>query len=94
MVFVNVPVILPDATPLAAPPVKPDPVGALQVYVVPVGITPFVPFVGVTLKLTPAQMVVDIGVTVAVGLTVTVQVNVAFTPHKDDVGVTIYVAVC
>ena len=85
-----------DPTPTLCdnPPLNPPPVGTNQVYVVPDGTIPFVPLTGLTVNNTPPQMVVLIGVITAVGLTVTVQVNVAFTPHKVDVGVTIYVAVC
>ena len=52
------------------------------------------PFTGVTLKNTPLQVVAVILVIDDVGLIVTVNVNVAFAPHKVDVGVTVYVAVC
>ena len=50
---------------------------------------PFVPFAGLTVNNTPPQLVVLIGVITAVGFTVTVHVNVAFTPHKLEVGVII-----
>jgi hypothetical protein len=53
-----------------------------------------VAFIGLTVNNTPAQIVVLIGVITDVGLIVTVTVNVAFAPHKVDVGVIVYVAVC
>ena len=94
VVFVNVPLIVPTALPCAAPPVKPTPVGAVQVYKVPVGTTPFTPSVGVALNNTPLHVVVLIGVMIPIGLIVTTTVNGAFTPHNTVVGVTVYVAVC
>ena len=94
VVFVKVPVIELTPTPCEAPPVNPTPVGALHVYVVPAGTMPFVPFTGLTVNNTPPHPVVLIGVITAVGLIVTVNVNAAFAPHKVDVGVTVYVAVC
>ena len=94
VVFVKVPVMELTPTPCEAPPVNPLPVGALHVYVVPAGTIPFVPFTGLTVNNTPPQLVVLIGVIDDVGLTVTVTVNVAFAPHKFDVGVTVNVAVC
>ena len=94
VVFVKVPVI--ELTPDACdkPPVNPTPVGTVQVYKVPAGTIPFVPFTGLTVNNTPPHPVVLIGVITAVGLIVTVNVNVAFAPHKVDVGVIVYVAVC
>ena len=65
-----------------------EPAGADHVYKVPEGITPFTPSVGVTVNETPLQVTVDIGVTVANGLTVTVTVNVAPIQLPDS-GVTI-----
>jgi len=50
--------------------------------------------VGVTLKPSPLQVVVLIGVIMPTGLIVTVTVNVAFAPQLTVVGVTIYTAVC
>ena len=77
------------------PPVNvPLPPGAFHVYVVPVGTMPFVLFTGVILKNTPLQLTALIGLIDAVEFTVTVTVNVAFAPHKVDVGVIVYVAVC
>ena len=86
---VSVDALLPDAPPVM-PPVTP---GTPQLYVVPDGITPLVPFVGVTLKNTPLQVVVLIGVILAYGLILTVTVNVAPVQVPDN-GVTVYVAVC
>ena len=64
-------------------------VGALQLYKVPAGTIPFVPFVGVTVNNTPLQVTPVIAVTLAVGLTVTVTVNVVPTPQLTVVGVTV-----
>ncbi len=49
--------------------------GTLQLYVVPDGTIPFVPFVGTNVKLTPLQVTVLIALITAVGFTVTVTVN-------------------
>ena len=80
-----------NAAPLpVVPPVNPPvTVGALQLYVVPAGTIPFVPFAGDELNNTPLHVVALIALITAVGFTVTVQVNVAFTPHKLEVGVII-----
>jgi hypothetical protein len=64
-------------------------VGALQLYVVPAGTIPFVPFVGVALNNAPLQLVAVIALITAVGFTVTVKVNVPFAPHNGVVGVII-----
>ena len=74
------------------PPVNPVPVGADHVYIVPDGITPFTPSVGVILNVPPLQTEVVIAVTVAKGLIVTVNVNCAPVQLPDN-GVTVYVAV-
>ena len=62
-----------------APPEKPVPVGRVHVYVVPVGITPFTPSVGVMLNRVPPQAVKLIceneEVKLATGFTTTVMVN-------------------
>ena len=81
VVLISVPVI--DATGVICdtPPMNPIPVGTDQVYRVPAGITPLVPSTGVTLKLTPLQVTVVIGVTIAVGSTVTVRVNGKLVPQ-------------
>ena len=52
------------------------PVGADQVNVVPYGIIPLVPSVGVTPNKIPLQVMILIGVTVATGFSVTVTVKV------------------
>ena len=93
VVFVKVPVMELTPTPCEAPPVKPLPVGAVHVYVVPAGTIPLVPFTGLTVNNTPPQLVVLIGVITAVGFTVTVTVNVG-PVQLPDTGVTVYVAVC
>ena len=82
-----------DPDPAAPPVIPPVTVGAVQVYVVPAGTTPFVPFAGVTLNAMPLHTVAVIAVTEGFGLTVTVTVNV-LPAHAPDVGVTVYVAVC
>ena len=79
--------------PSAPPVIAPVTVGALQLYKVPAGTIPFVPFVGVTVNNTPLQVTPVIAVTLAVGLTVTVTVNVV-PVQVPDIGVTVYVAVC
>ena len=73
------------------PPVTP---GTLQLYKVPTGITPFVPFVGVTTKPTPLQVTVVIAVIIPAGLMVTVTVNGVAAPQFTVLGVTMYTAVC
>jgi hypothetical protein len=82
----------------AAPPVTPPvTTGAAQLYVVPAGTTPLVPSTGVTLKPDSLHAVAVIGVIVGLGLTVTVTVKSAPTQlpsTTDEVGVTVYVAVC
>jgi hypothetical protein len=56
------------------PPVNPEPEGVLQLYVVPEGIVPSVPFTGVKLKLTPLHQLVGISqLMFAAGLTVIVK---------------------
>ena len=76
------------------PPVNPPlTLGALQVYKVPAGTIPFVALVGLTVNSTPLQLTVVIGLTTAVGLIVTVNVNAAPVQLPDN-GVTVYVAVC
>jgi hypothetical protein len=79
---------LPD-TPPVNPPVT---LGADQLYVVPAGTIPFVPFVGVTLNVAPLQPVAVMALIFAVGFTDTVKENTA--PVQPlYVGVTRYVAV-
>ena len=72
-----------------APPVKPVPVGADQLYKVPLGTTPLVTSVGVTVKATPLHVVVLIGVMIACGLILTVTVNGVDGPQLTVLGVTI-----
>lgn len=92
VVLISVPVT--DATGVICdtPPTKPVPVGIDQVYSVPAGITPLVPSAGKTVNVIPLQVTVVIGVTIAVGSTVTVRVNGWLIPQP-VFGVTIYVAV-
>ena len=94
VVLVSVPLIV--FTPLAcvAPPVKPVPVGANQVYVVPAGTIPLVTSTGVTLNRIPPQAAPDIGAMLARALTVTVNWNDAPAPQATVLGVTVYVADC
>jgi hypothetical protein len=54
-VFVNVPLIL-EPLPAAPPVIPPVTVGAVQVYVVPDGTVPLIPFVGVTVNGIPVQI--------------------------------------
>ena len=61
---------------LASPPLKPAPVGADQLYVVPPGTIPFVTLAGVNVNVPPVHIVEDIPVIEADGLTVTVNVKV------------------
>ena len=75
------------------PPVKPEPVGADQLYCVPAGTSPLTPSVGVTTKATPPQVVVLIGVIAAVGLIVSVTVKL-LPIHDPDTADTVYLAVC
>jgi hypothetical protein len=93
VVLPNIPNIPPTADTCVAPPVMPVPVGALHVNVVPDGITPLLPSVGVILKNTPLHVVVLIVVTLAYGLILTLTVNVV-PVQLPDIGVTVYVAVC
>ena len=92
MVLIRLPVIL-VAFVAVAPPEKPEPVGNAQVYLVPIGIIPLVPSVGVNVKVNPAQIVVVIGLIAATGFTVTVSVKLAPLLQAVVLGVTVYVAV-
>ena len=94
VVFVKPPLILATATPCAAPPVNPVPVGAVQVYKVPTGTTPSNTSVGLILNTNPLHTVVVIALMIPTGLIVTVTVKGAFAPQLSVVGVTIYTAVC
>ena len=75
MILVKSPFTLFTATDCVSPPVNPEPVGASHVYVVPVGIIPFTPSVGVTTNVIPLQVTVVIAAIEAAGLMVTVTVN-------------------
>ena len=87
--FTSVPVSVPVATDWVMPPVKPVPVGANQVYVVPAGTIPLLPFTGEVLNTTPPHATSDIGVMLARGLIVTVNWNDAPLPHAAVFGVTV-----
>ena len=87
LVFVKVPLtkacVVPPAIPVRLPVVD----GADQVYVVPAGTTPFVPFVGEEVKLAPLQIVAVIAVMVALGFRLIVSENTAPVQVPDN-GVT------
>ncbi len=74
--LVRVPVTLEPlpATPPVMPPVTE---GIGQLYVVPTGTMPLVPFTGVELKKVPLQTVVVMLLIAGVGFTVTARVNIA-----------------
>ena len=91
--LLKVPLTTTAFVPVVPPVTAPVTDGADQLYNVPDGITPFVPFIGVTVNDTPLQVMPVIAVTDAEGLTVTVTVNAVPVQFPDD-GVTIYVAVC
>ena len=57
------------------PPVKPEPVGTVHVYVVPAGTIPFVPLTGDTVNATPLHEVVVMAVMPATGFSVTTTVK-------------------
>ena len=78
--LIKLPVIL-VALVAVAPPEKPEPVGKTQVYLVPAGTIPLVPFTGLTVNSIPPQTVVVISVITAIGLTVTVTVKVLSLIH-------------
>ena len=90
--MVSVPVILATPVDCDIPPVKPVPVGANHVYVVPEGTVPLVLFEGVTAKDAPLLIVFVIAVIDATGLIVTVRLN-GVPAQLPEVGVTEYVAV-
>ncbi len=92
--FTKLPVILAAPLPLAPPVILPVTLGALQLYNVPAGTIPFVPFTGVSVNNTPVQLTPVIALILAVGFTVTVNVKFPFTPQLTEVGVIVYVAVC
>lgn len=75
--FVRVAVIFVAFVPDVPPVIPPVTAGADQLYNVPAGTIPLVPFVGVNVNNTLLQAKVVIAVTEAVGFTVTVTVNTA-----------------
>ena len=89
LVLANVPLMI--DTPLAPdPPVRlPLIDGADHVYVVPAGKIPLVILVGVTVNVTPLQVIVLIAVIAGVGLMVTVTVNAAPIPQLGTLGKTV-----
>ena len=86
--MVSVPLIIVTDATCVAPPVKPVPVGAVHVYLVPAGITPFAPSTGVILNSAPLHPIVVIAFTIASGLMLTVTVNAAPFPQVAVNGVT------
>jgi hypothetical protein len=95
--LVSVPLIL-DCKLAVAPPVNPPVTtgNALHAYVVPVGTISPPPLLGVTVNPVPLQVLTVLFAIVALGLTVTVTVNVDPTqlPAAPLVGVTVYTTVC
>ena len=83
----KVPLIFTALDPVVPPVNPPVTTGAFQLYKVPAGTTPFVPFTGLTVNNTPLQLTPVIAVTLGVGFNVTVKVNVEPTPHG-ELGVT------
>ena len=71
------------------PPVIPTPEGTDHVYKVPEGITPLVTSTGVTLNVTPLQLIPVIVLMAAFGLIVTVNVNGLPAPQFTVIGVTV-----
>ena len=88
VVLVRVPLMPVEEPLLAAPPVKPVPDGADQLYVVTTGTTPLVTLAGVTVNPTSLHTVVVIKVIAGLGSTVTITINVDPT-QLPDVGVTV-----
>jgi hypothetical protein len=89
VVLVNVPVIEATAEACVNPPVKPTPVGADHVYVVPAGTMPFTPFAGVTVNKVPLHPVPVMALTTAIGFIVTATVNGVPAPQPTILGVTV-----
>ena len=87
------PVILDALVPVPPPVIPPVTLGALQLYVVPDGTIPFVPFTGVILKNTPLHETPVIALITADGFTFTVTENTDPVQLPDN-GVIVYVAVC
>ena len=88
----RVPLILADPDPAAPPVMPPVTTGAGQLYVVPAGTSPLVPFTGEEVNVTPLQTAVVILLIAGLGLTVTVRVKGA-PVQVPAVGVIVYVAV-
>jgi len=87
--LVKVPLILVCVN-AAAPPVRPPvTTGADQLNVVPTGITPLVPSVGVAVNNIPLHVTPVIALTEAPGLIVTVNWNDDPLPHAAVLGVTV-----
>jgi len=84
----KVPLMFTAFVPVVPPVNPPVTTGALQLYKVPAGTTPFVPLVGVTVNNTPLQLTPVIAVTLGVGLIVTVTAKLA-PVHVPDTGVTV-----
>ena len=84
--FVSVPTILVTPLTCEVPPVKPLPVGAAQVYVVPAGTMPLLPFTGLTVNGELLNTVDVIALITATGLTVMIALNV-LPVQVPDVGV-------
>jgi hypothetical protein len=83
----NCPVILFTPVAWAAPPVNPDPAGAVQVYVVLKGTIPSVPLEGDRVNVTPEQTEIAIGWMAAFGCKLTTNVNCE-PVHIPETGVT------
>jgi len=91
-VLVSVPVMLGPA-PAASPVMVPTIVGKPQVYEVPAGTTPLMPFVGLATNVEPLH-IADVMLLIAgTGFTVMDTVNVD-PVQLPDVGVTVYIAIC
>jgi len=87
--LINVPLIFTALVPITPPVIPPVTVGADQLYNVPAGTIPFVPFVGVTVNNTPLQVIPVIAVIADTGFTLTVTVKLAPAPQLTVVGVTV-----
>ena len=86
--LVRLPLIPAADEPVAPPVIPPVTIGNDQLYVVPAGTIPLVPFTGVVENATPLQLTAVIAVTDATGLIVTVIEN-ALPVQLPDTGVTI-----
>lgn len=86
VVLVSVPPI--EAPLPGAPPAKPDPVGAAQLYVVPAGTMPSVTLAGMSVKLSPLHIMAFMVFITGAGFTVTVTVK-AGPVQLPDKGVTV-----